>query len=134
MADLSQYVPRLPFDTLAQFEAVSGLMILNVDLKTFEQSGVNYAANTPTPDDIELYSTINHETYHFFQTVATGYQYAYALEMWQLIEAEGGREVRRNRFQRWKDWIKGKAAQAYLLTKFFRMNSKVVKQFSGVEG
>jgi tetratricopeptide (TPR) repeat protein len=87
MADLSA-LTRLPFDTLAQFEAASGLMVLNLDFDAFEKSEKNYINHTPTPEDAELYSTINHETYHYFQTLATGYQYAYASEVWRLIVAE----------------------------------------------
>lgn len=67
MANISQFVPGLPFDTLAQFEATSGLMFLNMDSEAFMQAGRNFAGNTPTPEDIELFSTINHETYHYLQ-------------------------------------------------------------------
>src|SRR5262245_779173 len=95
MAEISQFVPRLPFDTLAQFEAASGLMFLNLDSQAFTQSGMNYANNSPTPEDIELYSTINHETYHYLQSIATGYQYAYASEVWRLIVAEANAQERR---------------------------------------
>jgi hypothetical protein len=38
VGDLKQYMPRLPIETLAQFEPVSGLMVLNVD---FETTGVS---------------------------------------------------------------------------------------------
>jgi tetratricopeptide (TPR) repeat protein len=133
MADLSQYVPQLPFDTLAQFEATSGMMILNVDLKTFLQSGSNYAKNTPTPDDIELYSTINHETYHYFQTLSSGYQYRYASEMWRLIVEEGNAEVLHERFKRWKEWIKIKGIQLYARVKSVKMSTMDVKRLIGFE-
>ena len=106
MADISQFVPRLPFDTLAQFEAASGLMFLNLDSEAFMQSGRNFASNTPTPEDIELYSTINHETYHYLQTLATGYQYAYASEVWQLIVDEAKAQEQHESIKRWKGKIK----------------------------
>jgi tetratricopeptide (TPR) repeat protein len=122
MAELSQYLPRLPFDTLAQFEATSGLMILNVDLETFQKSAANYATNTPTSQDIELYSIINHETYHYFQTLATGYQYLYASEMWRLILDEAKSQTWHGRVKRWKEWVKIRGLQAYALTILTGMN------------
>lgn len=118
MADLSHLVPRLPHDTLALFEATSGMMILNVDAKTFIQSGVNYAKDSPTPEDIELYSTINHETYHYFQTLGTGYQYLYVSELWDALVAAGDAEVRRNFFKRWKDRITVGAIKVFGLFRF----------------
>jgi tetratricopeptide (TPR) repeat protein len=85
LANISQFIPRLPFDTLALFEASSGLMFLNLDSATFMQSARNFADKTPTPDDGILFSTINHETYHYLQTLATGYQYSYASDVWRMI-------------------------------------------------
>jgi tetratricopeptide (TPR) repeat protein len=105
MADLSHFVPQLPYDTLAQFEATSGLMFLNMDSKTFMQSCMNYAHNTPTPEEIELFSTINHETYHYLQTVATGYQYSYASEVWRLIVDEANTQERQQTSKRRSDKI-----------------------------
>jgi hypothetical protein len=99
MAGLLQYLPRLPADTRALFEVTSGLMVLNVDLATFQTAAQNYASQTATREDIALFSTINHETYHYFQTLATGFQYSYASEVWRLIVEEANalqrqREIR----------------------------------------
>ena len=134
MADLSYLVPRLPYDTLALFEATSGMMILNVDAKTFMQSGTNYAQNTPTPQDIELYSTINHETYHYFQTLSTGYQYLYVSEIWAALVDAGNSQVRRDAFKRWKDWITVRAFKLYGLFRFgLTLKTAEVKRLTGFQ-
>ena len=88
MAGLSQYLPRLSAGTRALFEVTSGLMVLNLDLEAFQTAARNYASQTPTAEDLALFSTINHETYHYFQTLATGFQYSYAADVWRLIVDE----------------------------------------------
>jgi tetratricopeptide (TPR) repeat protein len=85
MADLYRYLPRLEFNVRAQFEPVSGLIFLNVDFATFCKAGANCVLGTATEGEKELTSAINHEWYHYFQTIANGYQYQYASEMWRTI-------------------------------------------------
>ncbi len=120
MANISQFVPGLPFDTLAQFEATSGLMFLNMDSEAFMQAGRNFAGNTPTPEDIELFSTINHETYHYLQTLATGYQYTYASEVWRLIVDEANAQEQQETNKRPKEKTK-KGLESKRLTGFQRL-------------
>src|SRR5215831_2647045 len=114
MADLSQYLPRLLADTLALFEVTSGLMVLNVNFATFRRAAQNYAAQTPTAEDIELFSTINHETYHYLQTLATGFQYAYASEVWRLIVEEANAQERRKELQQEKEQEEEKAIESQI--------------------
>jgi tetratricopeptide (TPR) repeat protein len=85
MSDLARYLPRLEFNIRAQFEPVSGLMFLNVDFATFCRAGVNSLLGKATESDAELTSAINHEWYHYFQSISNGYQYAYTSEMWRAI-------------------------------------------------
>jgi tetratricopeptide (TPR) repeat protein len=133
MADLSYLVPRLPHDTLALFEATSGMMILNVDAKTFMQSGVNYAQRSPTPEDIELYSTINHETYHYFQTLGTGYQYLFVSEIWDALVAARNARVRRDAFTQWKGRITTAAIKVFALFRFgVRLQTSDVQRLTGL--
>lgn len=111
MASLVQY---LPADTRARFEVTSGLMILNVELATFQTAAQNYASQTATPEDVSLFSTINHETYHYFQTLATGFQYSYASEVWRLIVEEANALQRQQEIQRAKNQEEEKAVESEL--------------------
>jgi tetratricopeptide (TPR) repeat protein len=123
MSDLSRYLPRLPADILALFEVTSGTMVLNVDLATFQASGQNYTS--PRPEDMTLFSTINHETYHYFQTVATGYQYSYASEVWRLIGEEANAQQREREAQQANEKEEQKAVASQLRDKIEPINSKL---------
>ena len=114
MAGLSRYLPRLPADTLALFEASSGVLVLNVDLATLQTAAQNYASQTATPEDTALYSTINHETYHYFQTLATGFQYSYASEVWRLVVEEAKAQQRQREIQEAKNQEEEKALTSQL--------------------
>lgn len=114
MAGLEQYLPKLPADTLALFEATSGLMVLNVDLATFQSAAHNFFTQTPTFDDIALFSTINHETYHYFQTLATGFQYSYASEVWRLIVEEANVQQRQREIEQANNQEKEKTLESEL--------------------
>ena len=85
MPDFSQYLPRLSDNIRAQLEPVSGLLVVDVDTATYGEAFVNWALGTPKEKDLELILAINHETYHYFQTIATGYQYQYVSEMWRTV-------------------------------------------------
>jgi tetratricopeptide (TPR) repeat protein len=114
MEVLFQYLQRLPSDILAQFEVTSGLMVLNVDLATFQTAAQNYNSQTATHEDIALFSTINHETYHYFQTLATGFQYAYAAEVWRLIVEAANAQQREREIQQLKKQEEEQALAAEL--------------------
>src|SRR4051794_37131589 len=77
-----QLIPRLPADVLAQFESVSGLLIVNVT-----QRELSVAAGRPADDgSMEVFAAINHETFHYFQVIGTGYCYAHMARMRRLVE------------------------------------------------
>ena len=86
-------------------------MVLNVSGDVFWESCVDYANHAQTKRDVELYSTINHEMYHYFQTIATGYQHKYVSDMWDVfigeanavVVAEQERKSRENSSLRWWD-------------------------------
>jgi tetratricopeptide (TPR) repeat protein len=89
-------------------------MVLNVDLATFQAAARNYASQTATLEDMALFSTINHETYHYFQTLATGFQYSYASEVWRLIVEEGKAQERQREIQQAKNQEEEKAVESQL--------------------
>ncbi|HXN89516.1 MAG TPA: tetratricopeptide repeat protein [Methylocella sp.] len=109
MPDFSQYLPRLSDNIRAQLEPVSGLLVVDVDTATYGEAFVNWALGTPKEKDLELILAINHETYHYFQTIATGYQYQYVSEMWRTAVKEGKRQTYRQWRRRWSDWWLQKA-------------------------
>jgi hypothetical protein len=89
-------------------------MVLNVDLATFQTAAQHYASQTTTPEDIALFSTINHETYHYFQTLATGFQYSYASEVWRLIVDEANALQRQREIQQATNQEEEKAVESQL--------------------
>ena len=97
MTELAKYLPRLSDNTWAKFEPVSGLLLLNVETATYQDAFVNFCLGSATDNDVRLISAINHETYHYFQTIATGYQYQFATEMLELFV----KEVKRERYRHW---------------------------------
>jgi tetratricopeptide (TPR) repeat protein len=101
MAELAKYLPRLSDETWAKFEPVSGLLVVNVDNATYIEALANFSCGTPKENDAKLILAINHETYHYFQTIATGYQYQFAAEMLRMIVKEAKRERYR---QWWRSW------------------------------
>src|SRR5262245_49309020 len=81
--DMAQLLPRLPADTLAQFEALSGLLIVNATSAQLMEAGQRL--NGPNVQDAPLLSAINHETYHYFQAICTGYVFRYYCGMWLIV-------------------------------------------------
>lgn len=77
MIDVTQLFPRLrDRRTFASFDPVSGVMLVDLPLEEFSRvaststDGATFAADE---DSTPLLVSLNHETYHFFQTLCTGY-------------------------------------------------------------
>jgi hypothetical protein len=95
MTDFSQLIPRLPAETLAMFEELSGLMFVNIPLEKMGAGGrlsdagaASGDAGTIITNDenmSKIFAAINHETYHYFQVIATGYQFRYASDVWRTL-------------------------------------------------
>jgi hypothetical protein len=88
-----ELIPRLRADVLAQFEWVSGLMIVNITHGELSAAAGQLAA--PHDGKREVFAAINHETYHFFQVIGTGYCFAHMDEMRRLVR----RIVRQDRLR-----------------------------------
>jgi hypothetical protein len=73
LLDLKTLIKSLAPDELGKFEPMSGLMLLNLSSAEFAEASVRFTAGKVNEDDIELMKIINHETYHFIQTGASGY-------------------------------------------------------------
>jgi hypothetical protein len=73
--DAHEFIKALRSDQLGLFEPLSGVLLLNVAESEFQEVAVRWSSNTCTESDVELLRTINHETYHFMQTVCSGYMY-----------------------------------------------------------
>jgi hypothetical protein len=71
--DLKTLIKSLAPDELGKFEPMSGLMLLNLSSAEFDQASVRFAADQVNEDDVNLMRIINHKTYHFIQTGASGY-------------------------------------------------------------
>lgn len=80
-----QLMPRLPAHVLAQFEAVSGLMVVNVDRNTL--TAASRRLDDPDEGSLKLFAAINHEMYHYFQVIATGYHFLHVSQMGRIIFA-----------------------------------------------
>lgn len=81
--DLSLLLPRLRSQTLAQFDAVSGLLVVNVSQADFLQAFMRWGKKETS--DNQLIAAINHETYHYFQTIAAGFPFRRMIEMVRII-------------------------------------------------
>jgi len=92
-----QLIPRLPPETLAKFEEVSGLMFLNVTMEEMLAAG---KLSAPDPGSVSgeqrsiapknedwsrIFAAINHETYHYFQLIGTGYQFRHVSKVWRTL-------------------------------------------------
>ena len=73
--DAHEFIKALRSDQLGLFEPLSGVLLLNVGESEFQEVAVRWSSNTCTEPDVDLIRTINHETYHFMQTVCSGYMY-----------------------------------------------------------
>jgi hypothetical protein len=81
--DLLPLLPRLHAETLAQFDPVSGLLVVNVSQADFLDAFMRWAKKEDS--DTQLISAINHETYHYFQTIAAGFPFQYTADMVRII-------------------------------------------------
>src|SRR5258708_37855105 len=92
-----QLIPRLPPETLAKFEEVSGLMFLNLTTEEMLTAG---KLSAPDPGSVSgeqrsiapknedwsrMFAAINHETYHYFQLIGTGYQFRHVSKVWRTL-------------------------------------------------
>ncbi len=84
--DLRTLLKRLPPDQLGLFEPVSGLMILNLSSEEFTAIAKRMEAGSSTATDVDGMRTINHEIYHFAQTVASGYMYDRQFQIFSQID------------------------------------------------
>jgi tetratricopeptide (TPR) repeat protein len=110
-------------------------MVLNLDLEAFQTAARNYASQTPTTEDIALFSTINHETYHYFQTLATGFQYSYAADVWRLIVEEANAQQRQQKIQQAKNQEEEKSIESQLresLSKAFQLKDEAEAEESAL--
>jgi len=73
--DAHEFIKCLRPDQLGLFEPLSGILLLNVSEDEFQAMAARWSKNECTDSDIDLIRTINHETYHFMQTVCSGYMY-----------------------------------------------------------
>jgi phage protein U len=83
--DPHQFLKQLPPDKLGQYEPVSGIMLVNITSAELNEIAGRYAAGQCTDADIEILRAINHETYHFAQTVACGYMYLRQHQLFCLV-------------------------------------------------
>ncbi len=73
--DPNQFLKELDSDQLGLFEPLSGIMLLNITETEFQDLVKRWEENTCTEVDIDIIRTINHENYHFVQTITSGYMY-----------------------------------------------------------
>jgi hypothetical protein len=74
--DPKSFIKRLSPGQLGLFEPISALMLLNVSDVGFREMASRWSENACTDGDIHIIRTINHETYHFAQSAASGYMFA----------------------------------------------------------
>lgn len=91
MIEWEQLVPRVCANTMAQFEPTTGLLVINATHEQLLGAAKGYNKDSKLFDTDEggrqLLSTINHETYHYLQTICTGYQYQRAVHTFSLVTA-----------------------------------------------
>jgi hypothetical protein len=98
----SEFGIRLPAEILAQFESVSGLLIVNTSYERWIEVFSRRKGDAHfTVDDSgrQLISAINHETYHYFQTIGTGYMLSRSWKMRSLAAKQIGTLVNREFFR-----------------------------------
>jgi hypothetical protein len=83
---VKDYIKSLPAGQLGQFEPVSGLIL--IDFTTDQvNSFIAHYAGPQAESDLEIARTINHEVFHFAQTVASGYMYKRQHAMFEVFAA-----------------------------------------------
>src|SRR5215469_8993502 len=84
----AQIWPRLDAETEAKFEPASGFLLVNKRFADYMTSANRYGTAEVAESDQQLYSALNHETYHYFQTICTGYVYRYAFHVSVIVQEE----------------------------------------------
>src|SRR5271165_6340448 len=84
----ADYMKQLDPDQLGMFEPVSGIMLINRSQDEFAETVARFIAGQCTNVDTELFRAINHEVYHFAQTIASGYAYDRQYQLFSIIEAK----------------------------------------------
>jgi hypothetical protein len=83
---LSEYTKQLDPDQVGIFEPVSGLMLINRSKADYAAAAERYAAGDTTSSDEELFRAINHEIFHFAQTVGSGYGFDRQRQLFAIID------------------------------------------------
>src|ERR1700679_4187567 len=80
------FLKRFAPGQVAMFESVSCMMLLNVVSSEYEAAVGRYNACECSDSDIDLHRAINHEVYHFAQTVGSGYAYVRQQRLFSRIK------------------------------------------------
>src|SRR5438045_6980261 len=83
---LNEYTKQLDPDQVGMFEPVSGLMLINRSKADHAAAVGRYAAGDTTESDEELFRAINHEIFHFAQTVGSGYGFDRQRQLFSIID------------------------------------------------
>lgn len=83
--DPLQLIKELDPEQLGMFEPITGLMLLNVSHDEFLAQANRWYRNESTKSDVELIKTINHEAYHYAQTISSGYMYYRQLQLYEKL-------------------------------------------------
>lgn len=85
--DPVDFIKRLAPDQVGLFEPISGMMLLNMDDEDFQAQAERFAQEALLPEDVRVLCAINHETYHFAQTAASGYMFDRARTAFAALNA-----------------------------------------------
>lgn len=91
---INALLPKMAAESLAKFETTCGLLILNLDEAEYLAQRERFHALAPdwhlaSESDRVTWNAINHEMFHYFQTVATGYQYITSARIHIALNAAG---------------------------------------------
>jgi len=84
--DPLQFIKRLAPEEIGKFEPVSGMMLINIPVAEFSAMEARYTTDQCMSSDIDTLRAINHEIYHFAQTIASGYMYDRHLRLFNMIK------------------------------------------------
>jgi hypothetical protein len=82
----ADYMKRLEPDQLGMFEPVSGMMLVNLSDEEYTQVFERQLGDRVLESDIGVLRAINHEVYHFAQTIASGYGYQRQRQLFEQID------------------------------------------------
>lgn len=88
LKDLAGLVKRLRPGKIGQFEPLSGIIVLNMDMAAFTAMFERVRANAITESDRLHIRVINHESCHFLQTCLSGYMFDRARRLFDVFNAE----------------------------------------------